>query len=130
LRQHDIYITASRNEPSSNSLIEALHCRLPAVYRIGSSHGTIVGSGGEGFGGKDDVIETIEKVAVNLEKYRSQIHLKSLEEVADIYYLFCRKIYELSQDGNYNPKKFSLSALYRIILDTTIQKAKEYASLP
>jgi len=130
LRQHDIYITASRNEPYSNSLIEALHCKLPAVYRIGSSHGTIVGNGGEGFRGKDDVLVTIENVTRNIEKYRSLIHLKTLEEVADAYYLFCRNIYENSQDSNYHPKRFSLSTLYRIIFDTSIQNAKRYVPFP
>ena len=32
LRDHDIYITGSKNDPCSNALIEALSCRLPANH--------------------------------------------------------------------------------------------------
>lgn len=121
LRQHDIYITASKNEPCSNSLIEALHCGLPAVYKNGSSHGNIVGSAGEGFNEKVDVIEAIEKVAEDIDSYRSQIHMKTISEVSDELYRFCLKVYELSQEGAYTPKKFSRLAFYRIILYTTLR---------
>jgi len=47
LRQHDIFIFASKIEACSNSLLEALHCGLPAVARNSSSNPEILFKGGE-----------------------------------------------------------------------------------
>jgi hypothetical protein len=55
LRQQDIYITASRNDPCSNSLIEAMHCGLPAVALNSGGHPEIVGKGGLLFDEKEEI---------------------------------------------------------------------------
>jgi len=49
LKRHDIYIVASKNDPCSNSLIEALNCGLPAVALNDGGHPEIVRNGGELF---------------------------------------------------------------------------------
>ena len=69
LRQHDIFVTASRNDPCSNALIEALHCGLPAVVRNDGGHPEIVGEAGELFEDERDVLDAIGKVAQNYEYY-------------------------------------------------------------
>lgn len=38
LKQNDVYITASQNDPCSNSLIEALSCGVPAVALNDGGH--------------------------------------------------------------------------------------------
>jgi glycosyltransferase involved in cell wall biosynthesis len=115
LRNHDIYITASRNEPCSNSLIEALHCGLPAVYIREGSHGSIVGGAGEGFTGTDDVLSAIDLVSGNLSKYQSNNFFKPINEVTDDYYRFCEKIFLETNREKYFPKKFSGIKLLKIM---------------
>jgi glycosyltransferase involved in cell wall biosynthesis len=124
LKDHDIYITASRNDPCSNSLIEALHCGLPAVARNDGGHPEIIGNAGELFENEPSVIAAIEKVANNYHDYQKQISLLSIEDIGHKYYLFCSKIYEDFQKGIYSPKtiplldefKFRVSFSYQTIL--------------
>ena len=94
LKGSDLFITATQHEAGSNSLLEALHCGLPAVARYSGSHPELVGSGGIMFDGKEDVIESIEMVSSNLELFRSRIKVLSDSKVADLYYIFCMYIAE------------------------------------
>lgn len=86
LREHDIFITASRVDPCSNSLVEGLHCGLPAVARKSGGHPEIVGEAGTLFKGEDDVIDAINKVADNYEFYRNRITLPNISQVAAQYH--------------------------------------------
>lgn len=106
LKTHDIYITASRNDPCSNSLIEALHCGLPAVARNDGGHPEIVGDAGELFSGTEDVVEKIDRVADNYREYRQHIDLPDIESVGNQYAAFAVKIHEVIQSGEYEAKKF------------------------
>lgn len=63
LRRQDLYITASQDDPCSNSLIEALACGLPAAVRRSGGHPEIAGSSGESFTGTEDVIAAIERLS-------------------------------------------------------------------
>ena len=110
LKEHDIYITASQNDPCSNALIEALSCGLPAVALNDGGHPELVQKGGELFEGKEDIIEKIEKVAKNYQYYQSQIPEFSIKKVAREYYNFAKKIYQDVQNGKYFPKKVDFSA--------------------
>jgi glycosyltransferase involved in cell wall biosynthesis len=49
LHTQDVYVTASRNDPCSNALIEALSCGLPALYLDSGGHPELAGFGGLGF---------------------------------------------------------------------------------
>jgi len=104
-KQHDIYITASQNDPCSNALIEALSCGLPAVALNDGGHPELVKEGGELFEGKKDVIEKIEKVAKNYYHYQSKIPEFSMKIVASDYYDFAKKIFEDAQSKTYIPKR-------------------------
>lgn len=85
LQAHDIFITASENDPCSNSLIEALTCGLPAVVLRSGGHPEIIGSGGETFSTSAESIGAIDKVANNLEEYRSRISVPSISDVGNRY---------------------------------------------
>ncbi len=85
LKQSDIYIAPSQDDPCSNALIEALTCGLPAVFLKSGGHPELVGEGGEGFTGTEDLISAIEKIARNYEHYQSRIKVLSIEEVAKKY---------------------------------------------
>ena len=107
LKKHDIFIAASRNDPCSNSLIEALSCGLPAVVLNDGGHPELLKEGGELFNGKADVIEKIEKVAKDYHYYQSKILEFSIEKVAKKYYDFAKKIYGDIEKGKYKPKQVS-----------------------
>jgi glycosyltransferase involved in cell wall biosynthesis len=85
LRRHDAYIAASRNDPCSNALLEALACGLPAVYRASGGHPELVGDAGVPFSELDQLPGALEQLAAELEECRAAIRLTPLEEVADRY---------------------------------------------
>ncbi len=85
LREHDIYITASKNDPCSNSLIEALSCGLPAVYLQSGGHPEIVNQAGAGFEAAEQIPGLLEKVVGDYELFQSRIFNPSIQEVCESY---------------------------------------------
>ena len=55
LREHDVYLAASRDDPCSNALLEALACGLPAAYLDSGGHPELVGGGGLPFDSAEEV---------------------------------------------------------------------------
>lgn len=105
LKEHDIFILASKLEACSNALLEALHCGLPAVVRNSSSNPEILGEAGETFNGREDVFKAVDKVTENYEEYQSKISLPSIQEVCNRYLEFAMKIYKDVLNGRYEPKR-------------------------
>ncbi len=85
LRQHDIYIAPSQDDPCSNALVEALTCGLPAVYLRSGGHPELVKEGGEGFSANEEALEAIDKVAANYKNYQDKISNPTLAETTDEY---------------------------------------------
>ena len=50
----------SQDDPCSNSLIEALHCGLPAIVLNSGGHPEIIGNAGVKFKNRKEIIEAIE----------------------------------------------------------------------
>jgi len=123
LKDHNIYITASRNDPCSNALIEALHCGLPAVARDDGGHPEIIGEAGEFFEDEMGVIGAINKVAQNYDYYQQRINLPTLDEVGQRYYQFAQTIYENHSSGNYCPKQTSFFGTIGVRIKTLKWKA-------
>jgi len=131
LKEHDIYIVASKNDPCSNSLIEALHCGLPAVARNDGGHSEIVGEAGAFFENEVGAIDAIEKVAQNYKYYQAQIDLTTLDEIGQKYYEFAQSIYGDYLSGIYRPKQISLSGTIGFRMKTMRWKAlSKLLSLP
>jgi len=122
LKEHDIYITASRNDPCSNALIEALHCGLPAVARNDGGHPEIVGEAGTLFDDEEGVIGAIEKVAQNYAHFQAQIKLPTSDEIGQRYCEFVLSIYEDSLSSKYHPKRINFFG--NINFKTNITKMK------
>lgn len=93
LRKNNIYITASRHESCSNSLLEALACGLPAVAIRSGGNPEILGGGGVLFSGTEEVIDCIEQVARQLDHFRSQVQMRTISDVADAYLSFFKEVY-------------------------------------
>lgn len=85
LRQHDIFITASQDDPCSNSLIEALSCGLPAIYLKSGGHSEIVGEAGFGFSNKEEILSAIKQLVKEYEYRQAQISIPSLSEITNQY---------------------------------------------
>ena len=85
LRDHDVYLAASRDDPCSNALLEALACGLPAAYLDSGGHPELVGEAGVAFESPDEVPEALARLAADLDGYRSRIVVPPLAAVADAY---------------------------------------------
>jgi glycosyltransferase involved in cell wall biosynthesis len=85
LREHDVYLAASRDDPCSNALLEALACGLPTAYLASGGHPELVGDGGVPFDSPEEVPDALVHLASDLDGYRSRISVPSLASVADAY---------------------------------------------
>jgi glycosyltransferase involved in cell wall biosynthesis len=85
LRAHDVYLAASRDDPCSNALLEALACGLPAAFRRSGGHPELVGDGGLGFDDAEELPGVFARLGEELERRRAAIVVAPLAEVADRY---------------------------------------------
>ncbi|MDX2132019.1 MAG: glycosyltransferase [Planctomycetota bacterium] len=85
LREHDVYLTASRNDPCSNALIEGLACGLPAVYLDSGGHPELAGLGGVAFRRPSEIPAALERIRRHYDVYRNLIVTEPLDEVCDKY---------------------------------------------
>jgi glycosyltransferase involved in cell wall biosynthesis len=85
LRRHDLYIAASRNDPCSNALLEALACGLPAAYLSSGGHPELVVGGGLPFAESEELPSVLEQLVHDIEMHRAAIRVPLLAEVADRY---------------------------------------------
>ncbi len=92
LRDADIFLSASRLEGCSNSVLEALSCRLPVLYRIGSGNEEIVKDAGLSFSNGPEAIDAIEKLLPDYDQFCSKIDVSTTKSVIDQYYSFIKEI--------------------------------------
>lgn len=114
LKQHDIYITASKYEPFGQAVIEALNCGLPAVARIGGGYLETMCEAIEVFRNESDVINAIEKVVQNYDYYQRRINLPTLDHAGERHYEFAQTIYADYLNGNYYPKRANFFSRIKI----------------
>jgi len=92
LRQHDIYITASKNDPCSNALIEALSCGLPALYLASGGHAELVGYGGLPFHDTEEIFPQLDALVEDYEIFRNLIRTPSIADVVGKYLEMLRNL--------------------------------------
>jgi len=85
LRAHDIYIFTSRIEACSNSLLEALACGLPVIYKRSGSNPEIVGEAGLGYDDPGEIPALLERIVAEYARFQSLIRIPTLGEVARRY---------------------------------------------
>ena len=88
LQNSDIFITASENDPCSNSLIEALSCKLPVVALRSGGHPEIVKSGGILFDEKEEVNSKIDELYKSYNNYKNDIVINNISQVSTEYLSF------------------------------------------
>lgn len=117
LRDSDIYITGSKNDPCSNSLIEALSCGLPAVVFNDGGHPEIIkNGGGELFTTFEECIRKIQKVLKNHQEYQKHINIPEIEVTTDSYLNFIENLYKKAYNKKYISKQISLFKYFNLIL--------------
>ncbi|MCX6082559.1 MAG: glycosyltransferase family 4 protein [Chloroflexi bacterium] len=85
LRKNDIYVTASQDDPCSNSLLEALSCGIPAIFLKSGGHPEIVKNAGLGFDSAEEIPALLEQISANYLYYKAAINIPSLESTALSY---------------------------------------------
>jgi glycosyltransferase involved in cell wall biosynthesis len=85
LREHDVYLATSRDDPCSNALLEGLACGLPAAFLRSGGHPELVGDAGLGFDDAEELPATLERLRAELDERRAAIRVPALNEVADRY---------------------------------------------
>ncbi len=85
LRDHDIFLTASQNDPCSNAVLEALACGLPVVYFNSGGHPEIVRQAGYSFSKNEEIIDLIKKVVHNYNDLQNKIIVPDIQNVANQY---------------------------------------------
>jgi glycosyltransferase involved in cell wall biosynthesis len=114
LRDSDIYITASKKDPCSNSLIEALSCGLPAVVLNDGGHPELIGQGGEKFETPAEIVEKIEKIRHDYNRYANNLPLYNLADIAKQYSDFIEDVFNKVEDQELAVKKFSMANYIRL----------------
>jgi glycosyltransferase involved in cell wall biosynthesis len=100
LREHDLYVAASRDDPCSNALLEALACGLPVAYLDSGGHPELVGDAGIGFPDAESLPEVLDQLIAELDARRSAIRLVSISEVADRFLAVLRSPQPSSDPGS------------------------------
>jgi glycosyltransferase involved in cell wall biosynthesis len=85
LRRHDVFLAPSLHDPSSNALLEALACGLPAVFRASGGHPELVGDAGLPFDSAEEIPELLERLRFELDDRRAAIRIPSLADIANRY---------------------------------------------
>jgi glycosyltransferase involved in cell wall biosynthesis len=123
LRDADLFVTGSKNDPCSNSLIEALSCGLPAIVLNDGGHPEIIkNGGGEIFTTFEECLQKIQYVKENCQAYRKNISIPNIEEITNLYISFIRKIYYLVSEKKYVCKNITLANYYNLLLKEKIFK--------
>lgn len=88
LRKNAIYITASKNDPCSNAVIEALSCGLHVVYLDSGGNPELVREFGTPFTSCGDVCDAIKQAELLTDSFA----YTTIAEVADQYIAFFEEV--------------------------------------
>ena len=120
LRNSDIFITGSKKDPCSNSLIESLYCGLPSIALNDGGHPEIIKNAGELFNNFEECLNKIQLVSENYEFYKNRISISTMEETALLYSKFMENVLNKVQNRN---KHLKLIDYYRFLLKTRRSKS-------
>jgi len=125
LRKSDIFITASKKDPCSNSLIEAIHSGLPVIVLNDGGHAEIIKECGKTFDSVGEIPFLLDEIMENYQSYVDNINLPKMNEVGRLYFEFCKNIYTSKA---YTPKKISLSFFCKTTIEIFFEKIKNKLS--
>ncbi len=100
LKAHDIFISASENDPCSNSLIEALHCGLPALAYHDGGHPEIIKNAGLTYRDPKEIEACLKTITSRYKDYQNQIQLPSMDDIGSRYLSFMASVYKEKKSSN------------------------------
>jgi glycosyltransferase involved in cell wall biosynthesis len=110
LREHDIFLTASRMDPCSNAVLEAIACGLPVLALDSGGHPELVAGAGRLFSGTGDVLAAIDAIAAECRDLAKSLERRRIAEVADCYLAFCEQVRDAARPA----KRLGLRGLARV----------------
>ncbi|MBW1768739.1 MAG: glycosyltransferase [Deltaproteobacteria bacterium] len=115
LKEHDIFIFASKMEACSNALLEALHCGLPVIASNSSSNPEIINNAGELFQRPDEIPILLDRIVEKYTDYLNNISPPPIGDVAQQYLEFMHEICEKVKSGSYIPKRLGSLGLGMVL---------------
>lgn len=112
LREHDVYIAASRSESCSNSLLEAINSGLVVVARESGCYREVIGEGGLLVESAEDFPEALQKIVDDIEKYKQKLPYYDIEVIGKQYYDFMNCVADAIECGNLKTKIFTKGKLF------------------
>ena len=107
-KKHHIFISPTKNEACSNSIIEALSCGLPVIALDSGSNPEIVRQGGELFKTKEELLIKINQVTENYSLYQDKIKINTIQTISEKY----RSI--INKANEFKSKKISSLTIMKI----------------
>ncbi|MFA6197915.1 MAG: glycosyltransferase family 4 protein [Patescibacteria group bacterium] len=93
LRQSDVYLSASMNDPCSNSLIEALQCGLPAIVLKSGGHPELIRDAGLTFNKPEETSTCLDIMSSQYERHQKAIVSPSIRSVVNQYQAFAEMVH-------------------------------------
>lgn len=91
LRKHDIYLTATQNEPGAMHYLEGASCGLPVLYRTnGGGAKEICSKFGEEYDTIDEMFSQLDNIINNYKDYENRINTSYLD-----YNRCCKEYYDI-----------------------------------
>ncbi len=107
LREHDIYIAASRSESCSNSLLEAINCGLVVAARESGCYREVIKEGGIVVKTAEELCAGLDALWDNIEDFQTKLPYYDIEEIGSKYYGFMEEIADVVRGGQQQLKKVS-----------------------
>ncbi len=85
LRDHDVYLAPSMNDPCSNALIEAMACGLPVVFLRSGGHPELVAQGGCGFDAVEEIPAALARLVAGYRRFQGSLSPPRMTHVARLY---------------------------------------------
>lgn len=109
LKESDIFVTGSRADPCSNSLVEALSCGLPAVARRDGGHAELLGGAGELFDAAVEVPALIERIVGRYGDFVARIAAPGIDAIARRYLDFAGELKGRVAAGRLRPRGWGIA---------------------
>ncbi|MCO4782080.1 MAG: hypothetical protein KC646_07105 [Candidatus Cloacimonetes bacterium] len=101
LKKSDVFVTASKSDTCSNSLIEALHCGNVALVYNDGGHPEILGSTGEKFDSVEEIPKLLELIHDDWHNYAKNFDLPNFDQVGKQYMEFMDLTYKNKRDKSH-----------------------------
>ncbi len=114
MSKHQVYLTGSKNDPCSNSLLEAIELNIPSLALRSGGHIEILKNRGLYFTSKNNLIPSILRIFEKYNYFKKKVKSHSNTSIYD-YKSYCEKVfYSLNKKRN-KIKKLNIINLIKVV---------------